>query len=63
MTARKAYVGKANSSPDSRTPRRFPSVSTRMQPSESSTWCEASDGATEVSAKTPAATETATVRM
>ena len=63
MTARKAYVGNANISPDSRTPRRFPRVRTRMQPSESSTRCEPSEGAADVIAKTPAATETATVRM
>jgi hypothetical protein len=63
ITNRKPYVGKANTSPDSRTPRRFPSVSTRMNASESSTRCVTSEGATEVSANTPAATETATVRM
>jgi hypothetical protein len=58
----KPYVGNANIRPDSRTPRRLPSVSTAMQSNESSTLCDASVGAAELSAKTPAATETATVR-
>ncbi len=57
----KPYVGNANNSPDSRTPRRFPSVSTKMQASDRATSCETSDGNAEVIAKTPAATETATV--
>ena len=57
----KPYVGNANSSPDSRTPRRFPSVSTKMQARDRATSCETSDGNAEVIAKTPAATETATV--
>ncbi len=60
-TSRKPYVGNANRKPDSRTPRRFPSVRSTMQPSESATRCDSSPGTAEVSAKTPAATETATV--
>ncbi|TML19775.1 MAG: hypothetical protein E6G32_11465 [Actinobacteria bacterium] len=63
IDAMNAYVGSANRSPDSRTPRRLPSVSTRMQASDSSTRYALSDGATDVIANTPAATETATVRM
>ena len=40
----KAYVGSANSIPDSRTPRRFASTITPRQASESPTRCELSDG-------------------
>jgi hypothetical protein len=61
--AMNAYVGSANVNPDSRTPRRFPTVKTTMQASDSSTRWPLSDGATEVMAKMPAAIETATVRM
>ena len=61
MTSRKPYVGNANRKPDSRTPRRFPSVKITMQPRESATRCDSSPGTAEVRAKTPAATETATV--
>ena len=63
MTATNAYVGTANRTPDSRTPRRLTIVSKTMKPSERVTSWPASDGAAEVSARTPAATETATVRM
>ena len=58
----KAYVGSANSSPDSRTPRRFARTITTRQASESATRCELSDGANDVIAKIPAEIETATVR-
>ena len=57
-----AYVGSAKSSPDSRTPRRLARTITSRQRSESSTLCDASDGANEVIAKIPAEIETATVR-
>jgi hypothetical protein len=43
-----AYVGRANSSPDSRTPRRFASTITRRQASDSPTLCEVSEGANDV---------------
>ena len=56
-----AYVGSANSIPDSRTPRRFASTITARQASESPTRCELSDGTNEVMAKIPAEIETATV--
>ena len=62
ITTTKAYVGNAKRIPDSRTPRRFTTVSSKMKNSERPTWCEASDGTAEVRAKTPAVTETATVR-
>src|SRR5207247_8033102 len=56
------YVGSAKRTPDSRTPRRFTTVSRTTKPSDSTTLWLASDGAVEVIASTPAATETATVR-
>ena len=56
-----AYVGIANTVPDSRTPRRFASVISRTNPSESSTLYGDSAGSAEVIANTPATTETATV--
>ena len=43
-----AYVGSANSIPDSRTPRRFASTITTRQASDSPTLCEVSEGANEV---------------
>src|SRR5262249_50129024 len=58
-----AYVGTANRIPDSRTPRRFASVRMRTNSSASATLCDASDGAADASATTPAVTDTATVRM
>ena len=58
-----AYVGTANRIPASRTPRRFASVRISTKSSERGTLCEASDGAADESATTPAVTETATVRM
>jgi hypothetical protein len=58
----KAYVGSAKSNPASRTPRRLATVSSAMNPSERLTACPSSDGTAETSARTPAATETATVR-
>ncbi len=56
-----AYVGTAKSVPDSRTPRRFASVTSRTNPSESSTLNGARPGIAEVMANTPATTETETV--
>jgi hypothetical protein len=58
-----AYVGTANRIPDSRTPRRLATVSRSTNTKESATLCDASDGAAEDRATTPAVTETATVRM
>ena len=55
------YVGNANRNPDSRTPRRLPRVMSTMHASDSATRWDSSPGTAEVSAKTPAATETATV--
>src|SRR5436853_4547663 len=45
-----AYVGRANRSPDSRTPRRFASTITARQASDSPTLWDWSDGANEVMA-------------
>ena len=61
MAAMKAYVGSANSNPDSRTPRRFASTITPRQASARLTRCDESDGANDVMAKIPAEIETATV--
>src|SRR5262245_28083063 len=63
IAATKAYVGRAKSTPDSRTPRRLTIVMIAMKARERVTSCPASDGAADVRASTPAATETATVRM
>ena len=63
IDATNAYVGSANRAPDSRTPRRLASVSMTMNARQSVTSCPRSEGAADVSARTPAATETATVRM
>ena len=57
-----AYVGTANRVPDSRTPRRLASVTSRTNPSESSTLNGARLGIAEVMANTPATIETDTVR-
>jgi hypothetical protein len=57
-----AYVGNANKVPDSRTPRRFASVTSRTNPSESSSLYGESAGSAEVIANTPATTDTETVR-
>ena len=43
-----AYVGSANSIPDSRTPRRFASTITTRQASDSPTLWEVSEGANDV---------------
>ena len=56
-----AYVGTANRVPDSRTPRRLASVTSRTNPSESSSLYGESAGSAEVIANTPATTETETV--
>ncbi len=45
-----AYVGRANSSPDSRTPRRLTSTITTRQASDSPTLWELSEGTNEVMA-------------
>jgi len=58
----KAYVGSANRSPDSRTPRRFASTITARHASDRPTRCELSEGANDVIAKIPAEIDTATVR-
>ena len=56
-----AYVGSANASPDSRTPRRFAIVISAMNANARPTWWPPRLGTAETSATTPAATETATV--
>ena len=61
MAATNAYVGSAKAIPDSRTPRRLTTVSRTTNARHSPTVCGASAGAAEVSASTPAATDTATV--
>ena len=62
MTATNPYVGIAKSTPDSRTPRRLTTVSSTTNASDSPTLCGSSEGAADVSASTPAVTDTATVR-
>ena len=59
----KPYVGIANRIPASRTPRRFTIAISAIAASDSATRYGASDPTAEVIAKTPLATETATVRM
>ena len=63
ITRIKAYVGKLNAMPDSRTPRRLTTVSTTIDTTQSSTVCCSSDGYAEVIAATPDEMDTATVRM
>src|SRR6266536_2537079 len=62
IAATKEYVGRANAIPDSRTPRRLTSVRTPTAARERATLCESTDGASDVIARMPAATDTATVR-
>src|SRR5262245_48970199 len=62
MAATNVYVGSAKRRPDSRTPLRLASVRSTTQASESATLWDSSEGAAEVKASTPAATDTATVR-
>ena len=59
----KKYVGTAKIRPDSRMPRRLPIISSRTNPRVSSTRLTCHCGNAEVSAATPAAMLTATVRM
>jgi hypothetical protein len=59
----KKYVGAAKIRPDSRMPRRLPSISTRTNASVSSTRFTCHWGNADVTAATPAAMLTATVRM
>ena len=61
IEAMNAYVGTANSVPDSRTPRRFASVIKTTNPTAISTLTGWRLGIAEVNANTPATTETATV--
>ena len=63
MIAMKKYVGMENTSPDSRTPLRFPNAMTAMNPSEISTAYGAAPGIADANAAVPAATDTETVRM
>ena len=51
----------ANTRPDSRVPRRFATVSTRIRPTAMITACGDSAGIAEVTATTPEVTDTATV--
>src|SRR5436309_1184624 len=62
IDAMKAYVGNANSVPDSRTPRRLARVISRTNPIESSMRNGRSSVTADVKANTPATTETETVR-
>jgi hypothetical protein len=62
-TTMKKYVGAAKMRPDSRMPRRFPSMINSTKARHSSTRTKRSSGTAEVRAATPAATLTATVRM
>jgi hypothetical protein len=57
------YVGAANALPDSRTPRRFMSVSITTRATLSSTVHGTSAGKADVKLATPEVTDTATVRM
>ena len=61
MAVTNAYVGNANSAPASLTPRRFANEISTTQASESTSSCPRSAETAEVSARTPAATDTATV--
>ena len=56
------YVGTAKTVPDSRTPRRFAKVIRTTNPIERNTLCWWRLGTAEVMAKTPATTDTETVR-
>ena len=58
-----AYVGAANSEPAWRTPRRLPASRTMITATPIATLSGASDGIAEVTASSPDATDTATVRM
>lgn len=60
-TTTNPYVGTANARPDSRTPRRFATVSNATSPSDIGRADPASAGTAEVRLETPAATDTATV--
>ena len=57
------YVGAANGGAGSRTPRRLPATSSAITTRPIATVAEPSDGIAEVTASTPEATDTATVRM
>ena len=59
----KKYVGTAKMRPDSRMPRRLPTVSSARNTSDSSTRLTCIAGKAEVSAATPAAMLTATVSV
>ena len=56
------YVGSMKIEPDSRMPRRLPSISSNTIPTAISTRSGKTDGAIEVMAATPLETDTATVR-
>ena len=62
IDATKAYVGSAKRIPASLTPRRFAIAISTTHARDSVSSCPRSDDAADVSASTPAATETATVR-
>jgi hypothetical protein len=59
----KKYVGTAKIRPDSRMPRRFPTIRMKTNARVSSTRLTCQSGKAEVIAATPAAMLTATVRM
>ena len=57
------YVGPANAEPAARTPRRLPATRIAITVTPIGTVALASDGMAEVTAATPAAIDTVTVRM
>ncbi len=57
-----AYVGMANATPDSRTPRRFSAITSRMEATQKNTLCSATIGMAEPMFAIADAVETATVR-
>ena len=63
METMNAYTGIANAAPDSRMPRRFSAHTTAMMPSENHTGWSATMLIAEPMFATPAAVDTATVRM
>ena len=63
IEAMKMYTGMAKASPDSLTPRRFAAVTRTTMMIENSTGCSPTNGMAEPMLATPAAVETATVRM
>src|SRR4051812_26797700 len=63
IIAMNAYVGTLKTTPDSRTPRRFTTVSSTIDQTQRRTVCGIRLGYADVIAATPDEIETATVRM